>query len=140
MLSTYLKTVKTAILAMSVLLLGASVSFAAQKVNLSADAKTFILPDGTSVPMWGYTCGGAVGGSTATCAAANGVTAWAPVIITVPSGQDLEIDLTNNLTFGGNNIPTSLVIVGQLGGGLGNSATSNPSPIILARRRRRGRS
>src|SRR5437868_13700383 len=113
MRSTYLKTLKAAILAISVLLLGASVSFAQQAVNLSADGKTLILPDGSSVPMWGYTCGAAVAGSTATCAAANGTTTWAPVIITVPSGQDLQINLTNNLTFGTTNVPTSLVIVGQ---------------------------
>src|SRR5207248_1217137 len=35
----------------------------------------------------------------------------------------------NSLTFaGGNNIPTSLMIVGQLGGGLGTTATSTTSP------------
>jgi hypothetical protein len=71
-----------------------------------------------------------VSGSTATCAAlgkgAGG--SWSPVVITVPTGQDLAINLTNNLTFGSNSVPTSLVIVGQLGGGLGTSATSTPSP------------
>src|SRR5205823_14120781 len=47
---------------------------------------------------------------------------------TVPTGQDLTITLTNSLTFAGGNIPTSLVIVGQLGGGLGTTATSTASP------------
>jgi FtsP/CotA-like multicopper oxidase with cupredoxin domain len=60
------------------------------------------------------------------------------VLITVPAGQDLVINLTNNLSFpitgsttgAVNNIPTSLVIVGQLGGGLGSVAqrTTTPSP------------
>src|SRR4029077_4821587 len=43
----------------------------------------------------------------------------------------LTINLTNNLSFlNGNTVPTSLVIVGQLGGGLGNLAprTTPPSP------------
>ena len=47
------------------------------------------------------------------------------MVITVPTGQDLQINLTNNLSFatgsGTNNIPTSLTIVGQLGGGLGST-------------------
>src|SRR4029077_12513153 len=59
-----------------------------------------------------------------------------PVVITVPTGQGLTINLTNNLSFapiplaapGTNTVPTSLVIVGQLGGGLGTTATSTPSP------------
>ena len=57
-----------------------------------------------------------------------GAGGWSPILITVPAGQDLQITLTNNLTFNGTNIPTSLTIVGQLGGGLGNSATSVLSP------------
>jgi len=71
---------------------------------------------------------------------------WSPVVITVPTGQDLQINLTNNLSFGPNNIPTSLVIVGQLGGGLGHTATTTSSPDHTAasphlanRRRRAGR-
>src|SRR6266576_2330521 len=61
---------------------------------------------------------------------------WSPVVITVPSGQYLTISLTNNLTFTPtgattpNTVPTSLVIVGQLGGGLGilgqRTATASP--------------
>jgi hypothetical protein len=109
------------------------------------------MPDGSAVPMWGLTCGGVTGtplqsgAPSTTCAALNptantsspNVTStglWSPVVITVPTGEDLNIALANNLTFtpmgGGtpNLIPTSLVIVGQLGGGLGNSATSTPSP------------
>src|SRR5581483_6288249 len=61
--------------------------------------------------------------STATCAKLHpSATGWSPVVITVPTGQALTINLTNNLSFGStpNTIPTSLVIVGQLGGGLGD--------------------
>ena len=49
-------------------------------------------------------------------------------------GQASQINLTNNLSFtpaaaGKPNIPTSIVIVGQVGGGLGGTPTSHgPSP------------
>ncbi len=127
---------KTAVHVATVLLLGAGVAGAQQQVNLTAGYVTTTMPDGSSVPMWGYSCGAVVSGSTATCAAANKNAGgnWSPVIITVASGQDLQINLTNNLSFTptgsstANNIPTSIVIVGQLGGGLGTSATSTPSP------------
>jgi hypothetical protein len=120
MRSNYLKTLKTAVLAISVLLLGASVSFAQQTVSLTAGPASITLPDGSLVPMWGYTCGTTSAG--ATCAASNPNAAgkWSPVVIMTPSGQDLTIVLTNNLSFTGGPIPTSLVIVGQLGGGLGD--------------------
>src|SRR5882762_3733267 len=118
----------------SVLLLASASSFGQQQINLTAAPATATMPDGTFVPMWGYTCGAGVTGSTATCAPLNPVAAvnfgWSPVVITVPTGQDLQVNLTNNLSFGAtpNNIPTSLVIVGQLGGGLGTTATSAASP------------
>jgi hypothetical protein len=132
MRSNYLKTLKTAVLAISVLLLGASVS-SAQQVYLTAGAANAPLPDGSSVPMWGYTCSGAVV-APVTCSALNpnAGAGWSPIVITTPPGS-LTINLTNNLTFaaGANNIPTSLVIVGQLGGGLGTKATKAPSPQHL---------
>ena len=144
-------------LAASVLLLGSGASYAQQVINLSASPATATMPDGSAVPMWGYTCGAVpTTGSTATCTALNpavqalnttpptGFTvgsAWSPVVITVPTGQDLQINLTNNLSFTpllattANPIPTSLVIYGQLGGGLGTvgtgctgGATCTPSP------------
>src|SRR5467141_5366339 len=130
----YLKaTLKTAVLAVSVLLLGAGVAVA--QVNLTAQPTSTTLPDGTVVQMWGYSCGAAV--APATCVALNphapaaiGTTpaGWSPVVITVPTGQALTINLTNSLSFGANSVPTSLVIVGQLGGGLGTTATSTASP------------
>jgi Bacterial Ig domain len=195
----YLKTcLKTAVLLTAVLLVGAGLAVA-QQVNLTAGPTTVALPDGTAVPMWGYTCNGATqgiaainivsggtgyavgdsltftggGGSSAaatvasvdgtgaitgitlsnggggytsapvvgvnstagtganlsasltvgTCARlSTNTTGWSPIVITVAPGS-LTINLTNNLpvppgaTAG---VPTSLVIVGQLGGGLGD--------------------
>ncbi len=141
-----LKThLKTAALAVTVLLLGAVIGFSQQQINLTAGPAAVALPDGSTVPMWGYTCGAAVATNTvpvATCAPLNPAAAvtgasvtlngttttlplWSPVIITVPTGQTLQINLTNSLSFPylsttpTAQIPTSLVIVGQLGGGLG---------------------
>ena len=95
--------------------------------------------------MWGYTCGTAVTGSTATCAALNqnAGTGWSPVVITVPTGATggLTINLTNNLSFAnGNTVPTSIMIVGQVGGGLGTVRTTTPSPdhSVYPRTRLRG--
>ena len=128
MRSNYLKTLKTAVLAVCILLLGVSVSVAQPSVLLTAAPTTLTAPDGTAVPMWGYTCGTAV---TATCANLNTQAAagtWSPVIITVPvataGATSLTITLTNNLTFSNASIPTSLVIVGQVGGGLGAIPTA----------------
>ncbi|HYM07703.1 MAG TPA: hypothetical protein VEU11_14195 [Terriglobales bacterium] len=215
-------TLKAAILMSVLLLFAAAPSFS--QVNLTAGPTTTMLPDGTVVPMWGYTCGALVTGSTATCAPLTGSTssaatgalggiyvlnggsgygtssptvnitpaagntpttpaaatavisggvvvgfnvtsygagytaaptitltggsgsgataaaapAWSPVLITVPAGTtsapaSLTINLTNTLSFtptgsAPNNIPTSIVIVGQVGGGLGASSTSTASP------------
>ena len=131
--------IKAALVA-SALLLGSGAAFAQQQINLSAGPATATLPDGQAVPMWGYSCGVAVATNsapTATCAPFNPAAAanplvWSPVVITVPSGQVLQINLTNLLTFStsgaANNVPTSLVIDGQLGGGLGTDRTTAPSP------------
>ena len=131
----YLKArLKTAALVASVLLLGARTTIAQQTINLTAGPATTTLPDGKTVPMWGYSCTSVTGTAAAsgaqTCAALNtaGTGSWSPILITVPSGQNLNISLTNNLTFGANSIPTSITIVGQVGGGLGTSATTAPSP------------
>src|SRR5664279_5729621 len=123
-------TLAKAALGATVLLFGAGMIVAQQQVNLAARPANAVLPDGSSVPMWGYSCGAPVANSPATCAALNqgGGGSWSPVVIKVPTGQELDINLTNNLTFGANSVPTSIVIVGQLGGGLGTSATSTTSP------------
>jgi len=125
----------TSRLATSLMLLGGLSALAAPAeagtVNLTASAKTTTLPDGAVVPMWGLSCSDA-GASGATCAAANAGAGsnWSPVVVTVDTSQtsSLTINLTNHLTFNGNGIPTSLVIVGQVGGGLGSTATTAASP------------
>jgi hypothetical protein len=135
---TYLKLIlRKAVQGASVLLLGAIAASAQQQINLTAGPSNATLPDGSVVPMWGYSCGAAATGSTATCAALDPIAAaatpagWSPVVITVPTGAagGLQINLTNNLVFAnGNSIPTSITIVGQVGGGLGSARTTTPSP------------
>src|ERR1700730_13481752 len=138
--NTFKATLRASARVAGILSFAAVVAFGQQQVNLTAGSASLTMPDGTTVPMWGYSCGAAVAGSTATCAALNKTAppgTWSPVVITVPTGQDLRINLTNRLAFTPtvpagsptNNIPTSLVIVGQLGGGLGTTATSSPSPV-----------
>ncbi len=124
---------RAALRVVSILPFAAVVAFGQQQVNMTAGPTSLTMPDGSTVPMWGYSCGTAVALSTATCVKLNpSVAGWSPVVITVPSGQDLTINLTNSLSFtagsGTNTVPTSLTIVGQLGGGLGNTATSVVSP------------
>ena len=106
------------------LLLSTGAAFAqAGSVSLAAGPTTTLLPDGNSVPMWGYSCG-AVSGA-ATCAALNTSGGWSPVLIqvSVPGGTsaDLTINLTNNLPAP---VPTSLNILGAIGGGLGAGTTA----------------
>ncbi|ADE12045.1 choice-of-anchor D domain-containing protein [Sideroxydans lithotrophicus] len=80
-------------------------------VNLTAQRMNATLPDGAIVPMWGYCTTGA-------CTAA-----WAPgpTIVAAP-GDTLQINLTNSLP-----VPTSIMVLGQLGGGMG-MPTRMPSP------------
>jgi Bacterial cadherin-like domain len=118
------------------LLLMASGAALAQSVTLTAAPTSTTLPDGQSVPMWGYACGtGTAAATGATCAAANpNAVGWSPAVITVAPGP-LTVNLINNLprppgaTAG---LPTSLVIVGQLGGGLGGAPTRTTSPVHAA--------
>jgi len=145
MRTNYFKTlVKAAVSTACILLFGAAAAFGQQQINLTAAPTTTTLPDGTTVPMWGYFCTPLATGvsSTATCAALNPAAAtlgqWSPVVITVPTGATggLLINLTNNLSFTPtgsttpNTIPTSIMIVGQVGGGLGNASlrTTAASP------------
>src|ERR1039457_1379126 len=122
---------KAAVRILGILPFAAVAAFGQQTINLSVAPTSLTVADGSTVPMWGYFCGTG-SGPAATCAALNPTaTGWSPVVITVPSGQALTINLTNNLSFlsGANNIPTSMVIVGQLGGGLGNtSPATSPAP------------
>jgi len=141
-------TLKTAVVMSGFLLIAAAAAFGQQQINLTAAPATATLPDGTTVPMWGYACGALATGSTASCAALNPaavttlasatagaiMNGWSPVVITVPTGQGLTINLTNNLSFTPtgsttpNTVPTSIVIVGQVGGGLGGAPTTTLPP------------
>src|SRR6516225_5112626 len=100
------------------------------EVELTAAPTSITLPDGTTAPMWGYRCM-----NSAACSALNPNAGgnWSPVVITALAGQTLAIDLTNSLSFANGTtsptlVPTSLVIVGQLGGGLGSPTTAG-SPV-----------
>src|SRR5437016_1607875 len=129
---------KAALRVVCILPFAAAAAFGQQQtVNLTAAPTSLTLPDGTAVPMWGYFCGTAAAGATATCGPLNpasvstvaGVpSTWSPVVITVPTGQGLTISLTNSLSFAGGSIPTSLVIVGQSGGGLGTPGGFTAAP------------
>src|SRR5581483_652201 len=118
------KILKTAALGIFVLLLSVGLSFA-QSVDLTAAGTTATLPDGNSVPMWGYSCTAST--APASCDRLNpGATGWSPVVIRV-SGSSLTVNLTNGLPA---SVPeTSLTIVGQLGGGLGTGANAVNSPL-----------
>ena len=127
-------TLKAAVRVLGILSFAALVAYGADvTVNLTAGPATATMPDGTPVPMWGYTCGAVTGNGA--CAALNTHAAgnWSPVVITVKTGDTLKIALTNHLYFPQTGsatsfIPTSLVIVGQVGGGLGTGSTTVPSP------------
>jgi len=117
----------------------AGASAATTTVNLTAQRMSTTLPDGSIVPMWGYCTNDKTGTSAAqanpalgggqllaanvcsavpagtTTAVAN--TVWAPgPTIVVPTGNQLTINLANNITAG---TATSLVILGQIGGSAG---------------------
>ncbi len=94
-------------LALTLSLVAASDAMAQVSVNLTAQRMSLALPDGKTTPMWGFCATTACSGS------------WAPgPTITVPVGQSLTINLTNSLP-----TPTSIVILGQTGGGLGSPKT-----------------
>ncbi|KFX29753.1 Ig-like domain-containing protein [Ralstonia solanacearum] len=122
--ATLFGLVRKAGLVASILVAASGMSYA-QTVNLTAAAANAALPDGQPVPMWGYACGAVT--APASCAAANpnAGAGWSPVVITVPPGP-LTINLTNSLP---GTVPTSLTIVGQVGGGLGTTAKTTPSPV-----------
>jgi hypothetical protein len=71
-------TLKAAAVLSVLLLFAAAATFGQQQINLTANPTTATMPDGTIVPMWGYFCGTAVTGSTATCAALDPNTAGTP--------------------------------------------------------------
>jgi hypothetical protein len=140
-------------LAASLLLAASSTALAAGVVTLTATPTSAVLSDGQSVPMWGLLCGtvaagtftyngGNGGADGATCTNMTGgaqTGAWQPPLIKIASGQPLSITLVDNLHIatvpagGFNDISTSLVIVGQIGGGLGAvlERTTIPSPAHI---------
>src|SRR5215472_14304081 len=64
----------SAVRVIGLLLFGAVAAFGqAQQVNLTAGPTTLVMPDGTIVPMWGYSCTALAAGvvSTASCANLN---------------------------------------------------------------------
>src|SRR5262245_38159323 len=131
-------------LASSVLLLASGLALADSNVTLTARPTSTTLPDGTTVPMWGLVCGTVSSGGAFTyvsgtndsgpanlCTTMQGAVpngAWQPPLIRVPSGQPLHITLHNGLSFSNYNAITSLVIVGQVGGGLGTEQTRMHMP------------
>src|ERR1700674_1193217 len=114
----YLKSnMKTALLAVTILLLVAGVASAqTTTVNLTAGRTSTTLPDGKVVPMGGYSCDATPPPGSCSSLNAAAVGSWSPILITVPTGSGLTINLTNSLP-----TATSLVITGQInGGGLGS--------------------
>jgi hypothetical protein len=107
---------RSAAAALLALLATGAASAADVTVNLTAQPMTAKMPDGISVPMWGY------------CTTGSCSDAWAPgPTIVVAPGDNLTIHLTNSLPTG---TPTSVAVLGQLGGGLG-TPTKVPSPDHL---------
>src|SRR3954449_6802221 len=105
-LHQFKEILKAAVSGAALLLLGVG-SASGATVNVSAGPATAKLPDGTAVPMWGYSCG-AVSAATVTCSALNanaGVGGWSPIVTTVPYGTELSISLANNLVSAGAPIP-----------------------------------
>ena len=78
-------------------------------IQLTAQRMNTTLRDGSLSPMWGFCSGTGCGGS------------WAPgPTIIAAAGDNLTINLSNTLP-----VPTSLVILGQAGGGVGGPAVMN---------------
>src|ERR1700687_770328 len=95
--SFYKLALNKAALTLTILLLAAGASFA-QSVNLTATSQTTTLPDGITVPMWGWSCTAVT--APATCTALNGAaqaggTTWQPPLITVATGSALTITFTD---------------------------------------------
>jgi Bacterial Ig domain/Bacterial cadherin-like domain len=87
---------------------------ASDPVQLTTQRMNMALRDGTLSPMWGFCATGSCSGT------------WAPgPTIVATAGNSLTITLTNSLP-----VPTSLVILGQLGGGLGAPAKMDSPPHL----------
>src|SRR3954453_24090138 len=95
----------TAFKFVTILLLLGAMGVAQTTVNLTAQKSTTTMPDGKTVPMWGF------------CTIGSCSAQWtAGPTIVVPAGNSLTVSLTNNLTH-----PTWFWILGQInGGGVGS--------------------
>jgi len=139
------KSLSTAILIGSALLLTSGIAAAKPVVNLTAVRQAAVAPDGNIIPMWGWFCGNGTGGTGlpasggATCTQTNGAAqtagtsgaggVWQPPLITVPytatagiSTTGLTIVLANRLA-----VPTSLTLVGQLPNAADPNGTGHPT-------------
>src|SRR3982074_1122385 len=118
MTHTAMDSFKTALLAKvfaaAVFLTVFDASAANVSVNLTAQKMSTALPDGSTAPMWGF-C--------ATPASGDCSGSWAPgPTIVAAAGDMLTITLKNSLL-----VPTSIVILGQIGGTVGTPSMV-PSP------------
>ncbi len=106
-IKTSLRLISLATLALGALATAHAQTGTPVAVNLTAQRSSLTLPDQKVVPMWQF-CGSVAPATASTCSGS-----WAPgPTIVVPVGGELDITLTNNLP-----TPTSIVILGQLGGG-----------------------
>ena len=86
---------KVAVLTALAVLLLAGASFAQQQINLTAAPTGITLPDGSTIPMWGYSCTGVTGtalpSGSQTCAALSpGSAGWSPVVITSTPAEKIS--------------------------------------------------
>jgi len=104
-------TLKGAFLLSTLLLCAVAMGFGQQVVNLTAGPTTTTMPDGTVIPMWGYTCGTAAAGSTATCAPLSGSSSAAATgslggIYVLNAGAGYSSSPTVTITPAAGNTPT----------------------------------
>src|SRR5256885_12238180 len=77
---------KAALRVVSILPFAAVVALGQQTVNLTAGPTTVTLPDGSVVPMWGYSCGAALRGSTPAFAPVESAAPFTSPAPSVPRG------------------------------------------------------
>ena len=131
---------KAAVQVTALLLFAVATGFGQQVVNLTAGPATTTLPDGTTLPMWGYSCGTAVTGSTATCAALTGSSSAAATgslggIYVLNGGSGYTFTPTVTITPAAGNTPTtSAVATAVVSGGVvvGFSVTNHGAGYTAA--------